>query len=165
MTARARHRGHPIRWAGNKWTYTGGDPVHLISGSERPCAACGRVAQQGGPDPCLGRLKGVAAACCGHGHTEDAYIMFHNRITLRGEDALRLIRCWTQHRVTPDTVLAVYQECHNLDLTEEICRVSDTAGYSPEDLIGAATVIEQLRRNSFDFVKACGILEVAKENK
>ena len=36
-------------------------------GIERPCGACGLIADYHGPDPCLGWLPGVSGACCGHG--------------------------------------------------------------------------------------------------
>lgn len=34
-------------------------------------------------DPCLGKLPGVAFACCGHGDAKYAYIAFENGVTLR----------------------------------------------------------------------------------
>ena len=38
------------------------------------CAACDTVVPDG-PDACLGLLPGVAAACCGHGDPERAYVV------------------------------------------------------------------------------------------
>jgi hypothetical protein len=35
-----------------------------------------------GPDPCLGKLPGVVAACCGHGEDE-GYIWFENGLCIR----------------------------------------------------------------------------------
>lgn len=40
--------------------------------SWRPCPRCGRVpTEPRGPDPCLGNLPGVEAACCGHGRHDE----------------------------------------------------------------------------------------------
>ena len=48
------------------------------------CGPCGRERVLGQPDPCLGLLPGVAAACCGHG-LDRGYVLFENgiRVTLR----------------------------------------------------------------------------------
>jgi len=34
------------------------------------------------PDPCLGLLPGVVAACCGHGGKERGYLKFSNGVVL-----------------------------------------------------------------------------------
>jgi hypothetical protein len=52
---------------------------------ERPCVQCGLLSVPDGPDPCLGMLPGVRAACCGHGG-EEPYVLVH--CTLRGQQAL-----------------------------------------------------------------------------
>jgi hypothetical protein len=62
MTATSHHRGHPIAWDGTAWRFADGSHV-----TERPCPTCGVTAEPDGPDPCLGLLPGVSAACCGHG--------------------------------------------------------------------------------------------------
>jgi hypothetical protein len=53
---------------------------------ERPCVLCGLLAAPDGPDPCLGLLPGVKAACCGHG-VEEAYVWVGHG-TVRGQQAL-----------------------------------------------------------------------------
>lgn len=44
------------------------------------CGECGLRFQGDkpgdGPDPCIGRIPGVRGACCGHGKTSDAYVVF-----------------------------------------------------------------------------------------
>jgi hypothetical protein len=53
------------------------------------CAECGQIrVEPGEPDPCLGRLEGVAAACCGHGQRRYAYIWFKDGPTIRGFDVI-----------------------------------------------------------------------------
>jgi hypothetical protein len=52
---------------------------------ERPCVQCGRLAAPDGPDPCLGMLPDVRAACCGHG-VDEPYVLLH--CTVRGQQAL-----------------------------------------------------------------------------
>ena len=52
---------------------------------ERPCVHCGKLATPDGPDPCLGMLPGVTAACCGHG-VDEPYVLSHG--SFRGTQAL-----------------------------------------------------------------------------
>ena len=52
---------------------------------ERPCVQCGLLAAPDGPDPCLGLLPDVRAACCGHG-VDEPYVLVH--YTVRGQQAL-----------------------------------------------------------------------------
>ena len=52
---------------------------------ERPCVQCGLLAAPDGPDPCLGMLPDVRAACCGHG-VDEPYVWCH--FTVRGQQAL-----------------------------------------------------------------------------
>ncbi|MGD9893963.1 MAG: hypothetical protein AB7R89_06265 [Dehalococcoidia bacterium] len=42
---------------------------------ERPCPSCNRLAEPGGPDPCLGMIPGAIGACCGHG-VHPGYLQF-----------------------------------------------------------------------------------------
>jgi hypothetical protein len=150
MTARARYRGHEIEYVhGCRWQFVDRFPLR-----ERPCAACGQQVGFGAPDYCLGKLRGVRAACCGHGRSEDAYIVFENGYTVRGEDALRLRACWTNHCILPTTAILVFTTVYDIDLTEEICKQADR-GARPYDLIQAARIIENFRQNSFDFSAAC----------
>jgi hypothetical protein len=53
---------------------------------ERPCVQCGLLAAPDGPDPCLGMLPDVKAACCGHGVDEPYVLVGHG--TVRGQQAL-----------------------------------------------------------------------------
>ena len=53
---------------------------------ERPCVQCGLLAAPDGPDPCLGLLPDVKAACCGHGVDEPYVLLWHG--TVRGQQAL-----------------------------------------------------------------------------
>lgn len=76
MTVTAQMRGHPVFWDPGTQTWRWADDGSLApasGGEERPCVACGLVAEPGyGPDPCLGWLHGVTGACCGHGDPTQA---------------------------------------------------------------------------------------------
>lgn len=50
---------------------------------EKECLVCGKGHSGAHPDPCLGELKGVTGACCGHGDRAHAYIGFENGTTIR----------------------------------------------------------------------------------
>jgi hypothetical protein len=53
-------------------------PDEVIMNS-RPCPRCGKLPIGGAYDACLGKLKGVKAACCGHG-VEKGYISYNNGV-------------------------------------------------------------------------------------
>ena len=69
-------RGHLIVWDYDtqKWLYEDDRSIH--DGS-RPCKRCGKFPTKEGYDACLGHIKGVTSACCGHGVTEP--ILIKNR--------------------------------------------------------------------------------------
>jgi len=75
MTAWGQLRGHPVAWDGQHWRYC---DTGTIAYADRPCSHCGLTPTPQGPDPCLGHLPGVRAACCGHGDPNQAYILFAN---------------------------------------------------------------------------------------
>jgi hypothetical protein len=56
-------------------------------GIERPCIACHQLAEPHGPDPCLGWLPGVKAACCGHG-VEEPYVLLDDGSVYRERMAM-----------------------------------------------------------------------------
>lgn len=58
----------------------------------RPCKHCNQIDTKEGYDGCLGHLKGVMNACCGHGVDSDAYIQFLDGECLRGYSALIVAR-------------------------------------------------------------------------
>ncbi len=83
-------RGHPVVClAGEASERYADDMTPTVDAEgqsvERPCVQCGLLAAPDGPDPCLGRLPGVSAACCGHG-VDEPYVWVHS--TLRGQQAL-----------------------------------------------------------------------------
>ncbi len=68
------------------------DTGKLATG-ERPCGSCGLVADEGYvPDPCIGMIPGVRAACCGHGDPSQAYIWWASGATSRGDACIREFR-------------------------------------------------------------------------
>jgi len=59
-------RGWEIFWVKDveAWFYSdNGEDADI----ERPCKRCGELPAPGGYDACLGYIKGVESACCGHG--------------------------------------------------------------------------------------------------
>lgn len=64
-------RGWDIYYDGSIWRYRDNDePIN----EHRPCKRCGKLPTKEGYDACLGHIKGVASACCGHG-VEEPYIL------------------------------------------------------------------------------------------
>lgn len=85
---------------------------------------CGNLSD--GPDYCLGSLPLVRAACCGHGHPEDAYFIFHNGVEVRGEEATRLQECWIHNCAAPGDVIEVYLRVLNVEVTYRLCQLCNT---------------------------------------
>ena len=158
MTARSRHRGHRIEWVGHKWVFTDwSDNTVNRCGRERPCTACGKRSRERGPDTCLGMISQVRQACCGHGHPEDAYFIFHNGVELRGADAVRLQECWIHNNVTPHDVIEVYLAVRNVEIAYRLCQMGNIGVFKLAEVL---RIIDNLRRNSLDIAPFCDILEV-----
>ena len=84
-------RGHPVVcFAGEACERYADDLTPTVDEAgasvERPCVQCGLLAAPDGPDPCLGLLPDVKAACCGHGVEEPYVLMSHG--TVRGPGTL-----------------------------------------------------------------------------
>ena len=56
-------RGHKIVYL-DKWRYLDNNELATI---ERPCIRCGKYPTKEGHDACIGKLKNIKSACCGHG--------------------------------------------------------------------------------------------------
>lgn len=84
-------RGHPVVClAGEDCERYADDLTPTVDAAgesvERPCVLCGLLTAPDGPDPCLGLLPDVRAACCGHGVEEPYVVVWHG--TVRGQQAL-----------------------------------------------------------------------------
>lgn len=88
MNFRARYA--PIEWQGPAEHVDSlelGDRVirWLYSPWVRSCDRCDEPVIVDQPDPCLGTLPGVFAACCGHGDPKrEPYILFVNGLRIGG---------------------------------------------------------------------------------
>lgn len=69
--------GHRVKWV---YADTGED---VGAGDTRPCPKCGRLPNPDGTDPCLARLPGIIAACCGHG-AGVPYVITEDGVTVEG---------------------------------------------------------------------------------
>lgn len=91
MNATSHRHGHQIVWDADndRWLWRDtGEPANW----DRACASCGQPRTVEGHDACLGTLGGVVNACCGHGDPNDSYVMFSDRRTLYGSDAVAYFR-------------------------------------------------------------------------
>ena len=84
-------RGHAVAERDGVWVYIDtGEPVASLP--DRACGHCGEANTPEGHDGCLGTLscpiRGVMNACCGHGHSRDAYVQFWDGSRLAGAEAL-----------------------------------------------------------------------------
>jgi len=94
------HRGHPTYITGVKERYvdTG---VSISSDYDRPCLLCGKPPTVEGHDGCIGTLKDVQYACCGHGQPYFAFIKFLDGTLIREEEALLKIEEMTKRKIPP----------------------------------------------------------------
>lgn len=84
------YRGHTIIYEHNKWLY-GDNKQAVANNTERACGYCGKKNTEEGHDGCIGTLKGVMNACCGHGDSDEAYVQFWDGNRISGIDALEYI--------------------------------------------------------------------------
>lgn len=79
-------RGHMVIAKGRKFTWADNGRAAIY---DRPCIKCGlKAVNDKAPDPCIGYLKGVKFACCGHGIEGQAYVAFADGRVIRDEKAL-----------------------------------------------------------------------------
>jgi hypothetical protein len=86
---RSEHRGHKMELYNGKWVYS--DNKQSVADFKRPCGYCGNDATKEGHDRCLGTLKGLMNACCGHSNIKKTFVQFLDGHIIRGEDARIII--------------------------------------------------------------------------
>lgn len=76
MEIKSRVRGHEIEYNPEeaRWYFTE-TGIPLGNPNQVPCKKCGKLPTPDGHDACLGALRDVSHACCGHGHPEDSYVI------------------------------------------------------------------------------------------
>lgn len=84
-------RGHDIYFLNNVWRYES-DDTPVSKDPNRKCIHCDVEQTEEGHDGCLGTLRGIMNACCGHGNDGEAYIQFTKDITVRGKYAAYIFR-------------------------------------------------------------------------
>lgn len=92
MTIKSHWRGHNIEFLKDEWVYS--DTKELVSDThnDRACSYCDLPATKEGHDGCLGTLEDVRNACCGHGVTKEVYVQFTDGSSVRGEDAMVVLK-------------------------------------------------------------------------
>ena len=75
----------------NVWVYSDtGLPV-AETHNLRSCGRCNKGRTIEGHDACLGTLKGIMNACCGHGIEKEASIQFLDGFSIHGKDAVTIL--------------------------------------------------------------------------
>jgi hypothetical protein len=93
----SKYRGRDIEILSKDWVYSDTkESVHKAY-KTRSCGKCGNHSTKEGHDSCLGTLKGIMNACCGHGDREETYIQFLDGTDVRGEDARIIIDILKKH--------------------------------------------------------------------
>ena len=84
-------RGHKIVEVGGQWLFC--DTVEVVENAwtRRPCGFCGRDNTPDNHDGCIGTLRGVMNACCGHGESRLAYVQFTNGLRISNQTAITFL--------------------------------------------------------------------------
>lgn len=82
-----KFRGYDIEEINGKTFYCDTKEPTIDTWESRPCGHCGKHLTKEGHDGCLGTLKGVMNACCGHGEPNQAYVQFYDGCSIDGEQA------------------------------------------------------------------------------
>jgi hypothetical protein len=98
MTAKSYLRGYEIEYLNNQWVYSDTKESTAQTHEERPCGFCGKACTKEGHDDCLGTLKGVMNACCGHGRNQEAYVQFLDGSVIRSCDAITVFNVLKKYR-------------------------------------------------------------------
>ena len=85
------YRGNATEVVKGKWRYVDTGALVGETHETKPCGHCGKNYTPEGHDGCLGTLKGLMNACCGHGVVKDAYVQFLDSSTVHGKDAVTII--------------------------------------------------------------------------
>ena len=86
------YRGHKIKInRDGHWIFSDTNNLVSLDKNNRSCGHCYKNDTAEGHDGCLGTLKGLMNACCGHGQDDDAYIQFLDTTTVSGKSALIII--------------------------------------------------------------------------
>lgn len=90
MKDKSMFRGNKMKFVNDVWIYA--DDNKLVSEDlNRLCGHCNMERTKKGHDACLGNLKGVMNACCGHGVFEEAYLQFLDGVCVYGEEAITIM--------------------------------------------------------------------------
>lgn len=95
----SKHRGHDIYYDDNTgWRYVEDGSLVSQNWLTKGCKHCGKSDTGKGHDGCLGTLKGVGNACCGHGFSDEAYVQFLDGSSVHGEDASIILNILKNHK-------------------------------------------------------------------
>ncbi|KKM03778.1 hypothetical protein LCGC14_1770980 [marine sediment metagenome] len=86
----SKYRGHYIELFQGEWVYSDTKESVKVSYLARNCGICDKPYTDEGHDACLGTLKFVMNACCGHGNINEAYVQFLDGSCVRGKNAVAL---------------------------------------------------------------------------
>ena len=131
MTATSRIRGHAVTYSGGAWRTADGLPVR----TDAPCAACGKPPTPEGHDACLDTIPGAIAACCGHGHPEDAYVMKESLMAEKNVHSCTLPGC-DGTRLGHDLAAEFPEETARFDAAMDDLRARVTYRIPPASTLG-----------------------------
>lgn len=94
----SKYRGNVINFNKDKNIWVFSDNDEPINNNSHPCENCGKHSTEEGHDACLGTLKGIKNACCGHGNIEECYIQFLDSSRIIGEDANTILKILKKYK-------------------------------------------------------------------
>jgi hypothetical protein len=91
-------RGHNIEYINNEWVYSDTKEPTISTYKNRPCGYCNKFSTPEGHDVCLGELRGIMNACCGHGVENEAYVQFLDGFSIHGKDAIDILNILKKYK-------------------------------------------------------------------
>jgi hypothetical protein len=88
---KSEYRGRKIELRKKEWFYSGTD-ILVSNDIFCRCGHCGLDSTKEDHDGCIGELKNVINACCGHGISNDAYVQLSSGVRLGGAKAIEFIK-------------------------------------------------------------------------
>ncbi len=98
MVGRSECRGRAIEYKNDEWVYSDDKEINMNRRAHDKCLRCLECPTEEGHDSCLGVLKGLMNACCGHGDDNAAYVQFWGGHCVRGSDAITIINILKKHK-------------------------------------------------------------------
>jgi hypothetical protein len=92
---KSKLNGYEVEHNGKEWVFSDNKESTIATHKDRPCGNCLKFPIKEGTesyDACIGKVKGLMNACCGHGCEKEAYAQLEGGLILQGRDAVNYFK-------------------------------------------------------------------------